>query len=416
MKLRFFTVLFLAPFIGIAAEIPEATIPAGVGVNIHFVTGQARDLDLIAAAGFKFVRMDFAWAGIERKKGDYDWANYEQLLSNLEKRGLRALYILDYSNPLYEADNASPQRPESVEAFASWAGAAAKHFRGRHVIWEVWNEPNISFWRPKPDVQQYATLCLAACKAIRQCDPNATIIGPASSEFPWNFLETVFKSGALEYLDAVSVHPYRDYRRGPETAAADYQKLRELITRYVPAARKKTLPILSGEWGYATHQKGVPLQTQADFAVRQLISILLDGVPISFCYYCKNDGPDSNNGEHNFGTVFQDLSPKPSYLAIRKLTSELRGFKISRRLPLASEKDYVLVCSNSKGEEKLAAWTTESTHQATFQIGPETEKARRTVTGTGPGFPQKLEKGRLTLELNPSPQYITLGAIRTKTN
>src|SRR5437667_10241084 len=91
-----------------AAEIPEPVLPAGVGVNIHFVTGHERDLDLIAAAGFKFVRMDFAWAGIETKKGVYDWSSYEELLANLDKRGVRALFILDYSHPLYEEAVTSP--------------------------------------------------------------------------------------------------------------------------------------------------------------------------------------------------------------------------------------------------------------------------------------------------------------------
>ena len=67
-----------------------SVLPAGVGVNIHFVKGHEHDLDLIAAAGFKFVRMDFTWAGIERKQGDYDWSGYDELTANLEKRGLRA--------------------------------------------------------------------------------------------------------------------------------------------------------------------------------------------------------------------------------------------------------------------------------------------------------------------------------------
>jgi hypothetical protein len=66
----------------------------------------------------------------------------------LEKRGLRALYILDYSNPLYEETivsrhkktgkeyraTAAPRSQESVAAFARWAGAAAARFRGRKII------------------------------------------------------------------------------------------------------------------------------------------------------------------------------------------------------------------------------------------------------------------------------------------
>src|SRR5207249_3455576 len=195
--------------------------PAGVGVNIHFVIGHEAELDMIATVGFKFVRMDFSWEGTEKQKGQYDWSGYDELTANLDKRGLRAVYILDYSNPLYEEaveskdpttgsmrkTTASPQHPESVGAFASWAAAATHHFHGRHILWEIWNEPNIQFWSPKPDVEQYTRLALAACKAIRAAEPGATIIGPASSGFPWKFLESFLGFGVLEYLDAVSVHP-----------------------------------------------------------------------------------------------------------------------------------------------------------------------------------------------------------------
>ena len=49
----------------LCGQIPPAVIPAGFGVNIHFVTGHAHDLDLITNAGFRFVRMDFGWEATE---------------------------------------------------------------------------------------------------------------------------------------------------------------------------------------------------------------------------------------------------------------------------------------------------------------------------------------------------------------
>ncbi len=360
-----------------AAELPEPVLPAGVGVNIHFTRGREQDLDLIAAGGFKFIRMDFTWAGIERKKGEYDWSAYEELTANLEKRGLRALYILDYSNGLYEdtititnkhtrkAERAvsSPQRPESIAAFARWAGAAAAHFRGRHIIWEIWNEPNISFWKPKPDVQQYTALALATVKAVRAADPQATIIAPGSSGFPWAFFEELFASGILKDLDAVSVHPYRG-DKPPETAAADYARLRALLARHAPAD-KQNLPIISGEWGYSTQHKGTPLATQAAYLPRQQLANLLAGVPLSVWYDWKNDGSDTNYNEHNFGTVTTKLEPKPSYLAAQQLTRELAGYRVARRLETADPNDWLLLCLKADGSQKIAAWTLGAPHATT---------------------------------------------------
>jgi hypothetical protein len=42
-----------------AADLPEPVLPQGVGVNIHFTRDHDKDLDRIAAAGFKVVRMVF---------------------------------------------------------------------------------------------------------------------------------------------------------------------------------------------------------------------------------------------------------------------------------------------------------------------------------------------------------------------
>jgi polysaccharide biosynthesis protein PslG len=422
MKLRACMLTVLVPLLGGAAEIPKPILPAGVGVNIHFVTGQEKDLDLIAAAGFKFVRMDFHWEAVETRKGEYNWTGYEELLANLDKRGLRAILILDYSHHLYEEavtsphpqtgqahrTIASPQHPESVAAFARWAAASAKHFQGRHVLWEIWNEPNGHFWAPKPDVQQYTTLALATAKAIREADPRATIIGPASAGFPWEFLETFLKSGVLEYLDAVSVHPYRNPQHPPETAASDYQKLRALIGRCAPAG-KTFIPILSGEWGYSTFKKGVSLETQAAFAARQQLSNLLNGVPLSIWYDWKNDGPDPNENEHNFGTVLPDLTPKPAYLALKTLTRELSGYRIARRLALPSDQDYALLCTNQAGDQKLAAWTLGEPHSATVEIGFGANRNATTENRSGGRLTTNIEPGRLTLDLAPAPQYVTLG-------
>jgi len=70
--------------------------------GVYPLLGDRGVFDLITAAGFKFIRMDFVWSEIEQQKGVYDWSAYDELTANLDRRGIRAYYILDYSNPLYE--------------------------------------------------------------------------------------------------------------------------------------------------------------------------------------------------------------------------------------------------------------------------------------------------------------------------
>ena len=214
-------------------------------MNIHFTDPKPGEMEMLAAAGFKWVRMDFTWAATERTKGEYDFSAYDRLAAHLDKHKLRAVFILDYGNPLYD-DGLAPHTEEARAAFAKWAAAAVTHFKGKGWLWELWNEPNIAqFWKPKPDVQQYIALARAACAAIRAAAPKEAIIGPACSTIDLPFLESCMKAGLLEDWCAVSVHPYR--QTAPETVEEELRSVRLLIRRYQP--KDKTpgdIPVISG--------------------------------------------------------------------------------------------------------------------------------------------------------------------------
>ncbi|MGA4644565.1 cellulase family glycosylhydrolase [Limisphaera sp. 4302-co] len=407
----------------VAGQLPALRLPEGVGVNIHFVTGHERDLDLIAAAGFRWVRMDFTWEAVERLRGEYDWRGYDELTRNLRRRGLRALFILDYSHHLYEesvqttnpitgrpeTNVASPRKPESVEAFARWAAAAAARYARQGVVWEIWNEPNIFFWRPHPNVDDYIRLARATCRAIRAAEPQAAIIAPGISGFDPPFMERFLASGILEYLDGVSVHPYR-FRRPPESAAAEYRQLRQQVDAHTPAGRAEPIPIVSSEWGWSTDGKDVSPDTQAAFLVRQQLFNLSMGVPLSIWYDWKNDGRDPHEREHNFGVVDADLNPKPAYRAVQTLVRELAGYAVAGRFPLERGSDWVLVLTNDAGMTRLAAWSVEPPSTVTLQVeGKPPPEGWRVVAGDGQENRLPATSRGLTLELRALPQYVDLG-------
>lgn len=387
---------------------PGLTVPDGAGVNIHFTDARAGEVEMLARAGCRWVRMDFAWGGTEREKGVYDFAAYDRLLAALEPQGIRALLILDYSNALYD-EGLSPYSDAGRQAFAAWAAAAVRHFRGRGILWEMYNEPNIGFWKPQPDPDAYVKLALAVGEAIRAAEPGEMYIGPATSGIDLPFLETCFKAGLLRHWCAVSVHPYR--QDGPETAAEEYRKLRLLIAKYAPAGA--TIPVLSGEWGYSSVWGSFDADKQGRMLPRQWLSNLANEVPLSIWYDWHDDGRDEKEPEHHFGTVLEPYtagadpvySPKPAYLAARTLTSELKGFAYALRLSVGSAQDHVLLFK--RGDEvRLAAWTTATTTRTAaipaspgaFRVVGHTGEARPAVTATADG---------LNLTLTDAPVYLT---------
>lgn len=348
--------------VGVAARAgeraaPSPTVPQAFGVNIHFTDPSPGEMRRFAEGGFGWARMDFFWAGIEREPGRYDFAAYDRLAEQLKNAGARPLFILDYSHPRYDG-GLSPRTTEGRAAFARFAAAAAGHFRGRGVCWEIWNEPNIDFWKPTPNADDYAKLALETAQAVRAADPDATILAPGSSEFPWPYFETIFAAGLIEHIDAVSVHPYRP--TAPETAADDFGRLRALIARHAPPSRRM-LPIVSSEWGYSTADPAIGEPEQARYLVRQWLSNLANGVNLSIFYDWRDDGDDPSEREHRFGVVRRDLEPKPSFLAARDLIRALRGYTFRQRLQGATPAEWTLLFQRGDQPDAplaLVSWST----------------------------------------------------------
>jgi hypothetical protein len=366
--------LLATPAIGLAnqrcwpaSSAASSVIPCGFGVNIDFTEPRAGEMEMLTAAGFRWVRMDLKWDATETENGKYDFRSYDRLMAALDASGVSALFILDYGNPLYD-DGAPPRTKEVREAFARWAVTVAKHFAGRGILWEVYNEPNHEQFWPRPNAKEYVALVRAVGRAFREQVPNEKLIGPATSGVDFEFLDTCFKAGLLDYWSAVSVHPYR--RGNPETAARDYRRLRQMINRYTSSRNVDEVPIIAGEWGYSASWPGLSKEKQGELLARSWLTNLSNGVPLSIWFDWRDDGIDPREDEHHFGTVShqyypgrqQSYDPKPAYLAAKTIATFFAGHTFERRLQVGGPNDYLLMFR--RGEQRcLAAWTTERPHR-----------------------------------------------------
>lgn len=377
--------------------LPDGTVPNGMGVNIHFNDPRPGEMEQLAGAGFKWIRQDFTWAAIEHVKGEYDFSAYDRLMGHLKKAGIRPIFILDYGNDLYQ--EGSPNTPESRTAFGRFAAAAVTHFKGQGVVWEMWNEPNIGFWKPKPNWDEYIALGLETGKAIRKAAPTEWFVGPGMSGMDFPFLERCLKAGLLNYWDAVSFHPYRDI--APETATADFHRVRELIAQYAPQGR--VVPILSSEWGYSELYPGLNRERQSWYIARQTLTNLYNGLRISIWYDWHDDGTDAKEAEHHFGTVYNDYRPKETYQAAQTLSKTFNGFNYNKRLALNSPDDYCLLFERGK-EVRLAVWTTSHTPHPV--VIPSSAGGFRMISYLGEASEKTAMRDGLTVTLSEAPTYL----------
>jgi len=383
--------------------LPRLIVPEGFGVNIHFIAPspvEERDLDMIAYAGFKLVRMDFFWHLVERERGVYDLSGYAALTEALRRRGLRPLYILDYGNPHYDG-GLPPRSDEGRRAFASFARKAAEEI-GAYALWEIWNEPNIAvFWKPQPNVADYVELAKAAAGAVKAACPSCVVLAPATSGVDVDFISRAALLRLLDWIDAVSVHPYRDSR--PETALGDYEKLRA-------AVKGKT--VVASEWGYPTagrYGNVVDVWRQAQYVVRIYLVNLMAGVPLTIIYDWKDDGLSLDDSEHNFGLVSHHVRGpewflvKPAWYAVYNLNKRLAGFSPAGRLELGP--GVYALRFEGPGPAKIVLWAEEGEREVELSVGAEKVKLARLF-----GLEEELEApgGVLRLKVSGSPVIVEL--------
>ena len=122
-------------------------------------------------------------------------------------------------------------------------------------------------------------------------DPNCTIVAPALSSASYTgFLTHCLNEGLLNYVDAVSLHPYRT--TNPETVVSDYTTMRNLINQYTPVK-----PIVATEFAYSSATTELfsagSEKTQADYLARVMLVDLSQGIPFTNWYEWIQGQPGS---------------------------------------------------------------------------------------------------------------------------
>ncbi len=224
------------------------------------------------------LRIPIAWAQVEPRAGEFDFAALDAIVSAAAASDVRVLPFV-YGTPAWlERDPARP--PLSPRARTSWVrfldallhryGPGGELWDGVQRAlpirsWQIWNEPNfLLFWRPRPSPSGYARLLRISAGAIRGVDRGARIVaaGLAPVEggmLPWTFLQKLYAvPGVRSSFDVAAVHPYSSTLRG---VAYQVRKARQVMA----AGGDGRKPLLVSELGVASAS---PLPTGFDWGVK----------------------------------------------------------------------------------------------------------------------------------------------------
>jgi hypothetical protein len=387
-----------------APEKGRKAIDARFGIGVHMREANNRgSAPLVAQLGIGSVRDDANWGVVEPRPGQYTFpAIYDQTYAAYAEDGVTVLPIAGYWNKNYDLGR-TPSSPAGIAAYANFANAFVGHYSSPAL--EIYNEPNgFANGSCGKTPECYLPLAKAAYEKIKSEHPKTTIVGPAIAYQDNAWLKRFYELGGLNYVDAVSFHPYGG-QRPPEYLASELPIGVDMIKQYNNGVSK---PLWITELGFSTSttDNGVSERTQSDYLVRAEVLSLSSGATKFYLYDLIDDNLNPADHEGNFGifraptsavTAFQ---PKPAAMAQAVLIRQLSGKAAAGRDSIGAQSySYVYGSGN---EQTRVAWS-----PTPVTISYATSKPVTVVSEYGHAVTVTPKDGHISVKLTGQPVYIT---------
>lgn len=361
---------------GLALQ-PEAPIqhngvnPFGINTFLQQEVEPAkreRQVQLIAEAGFHWLRQEFPWYDIEISgKGNFEdcrfppchpaWDKYDQIVDLAEGHNLEIIARLssppDWSRAAGSALGAFAP-PDNFSDFADFAVAVAERYPGRLRYFQIWNEPNGNDeWGYQPvDPEAYTRLLCETYQRLKTVDPSIVVLAAALT--PTNelgglnpnglggnnlndliYLQRMYDAGAKDCFDIMSVQGYglfsgpTDQRMRPiNINYGRNQFLRDVMVANGDA--HKAIWIAEMNWNAVPASLGAPFgrvmeATQARYAplAYQRAQAEWPWVGVTaFWFFKRADDAEKNQPWYYFRMAEPDFTLLPVYEAMQAYTHQ----------------------------------------------------------------------------------------------
>jgi hypothetical protein len=360
-----FALNLVRPPLQLANDVPVAH--AGVnpfGVNTFLqneVDPHKRRLamEMVANAGFGWVRQEFPWEDIEiHGPGDFvdrrhdpprsAWEKYDHIVDLAEEHGIQIIARL--SNPpawsRAAGDDAGPfAPPDDLDAYGDFVETVVRRYKGRICYYQIWNEPNIyPEWGEQPvDAAEYAELLKVAYTRAKAVDPDVVIIAGALAatieldRYPHGltdalFLQQLYDAGAGPYFDVLAMQGYGlwsgPYDRRMQPRVLNFSRplyIRDVMVRNGDAHKPiwlsemawNALPpdsVLTPAYGQVTEAQQARYAVQAYYRLQSEWPWL--GVANYWFLKQADDREREVNPQYYFRLLEPDFTPTPAYHAL----------------------------------------------------------------------------------------------------
>ncbi|RLF16960.1 MAG: hypothetical protein DRJ66_02070 [Thermoprotei archaeon] len=345
---------------------------------------------------------------------DYQFStpsNWRKLMDYRRKYG-RIEIPLIIGEP-WECDNTKPISKEQLQRLHDYL---FKLFSAdpNVPVWELGLEENLKL-RAHRDGWKYFWHNLkeklkVAQEAKNKVNPNIKIAYQIA-ELDYRALKEFFESGAADYVDILSLHPYKwPYFETPEVWHDLFIKeVRKIMRTY-----GKEIPIWYTEVGAPQNDAGVPRmysngkpvkaltrREEVDYLIKIHVLALRAGVEKIIWYNYKDRGDNPTDVEDHFGLRDYWGFPKPAYVAYANMVNILKGKRYNCTIEI---KGVYALRFSGENEDCIVVWAfPENATISLLDLGIQDLSKIRIVNAVGTPLPVR-ERIELTLD----PIYIVI--------
>jgi hypothetical protein len=267
------------PHVLVVLDPPQQVITTNPIIGVHTrLTDEVeewkiqRTLQMVREMGSPWIVEFFPWPYIEPAKGNYNWSHADAVVRHAENQGLTVIARLGWV-PGWAREKETTFTDldsEHYDDFAEFVAAFVERYRGRvnHII--IWNEPNLSFeWGYRPvDPEGYVEMLKAVYPRAHTANPDVIVLAgalaptmePEGSTAGLNdlaYLERMYRAGAADYFDALSIHAYGLTQPPEAPPGPDVLNFRrvELLREIMVAHGDGDKPVYVTEAGWNDHPR-----------------------------------------------------------------------------------------------------------------------------------------------------------------
>jgi hypothetical protein len=353
---------------GLAFPLHTGRLEVGAAAPL-FYTDRYTPLTRANDVGVGWIRQQIHWRDQEGPAGNYAWGELDDIVADVNARGLKLLISVVRSPTFYTADGGDGM-PADPQALGNFVGALAEHYKGRVQAIQIWNEENLAHenggYVELNDAGRYVELLKVAYTRIKQVDPSIIVVsgapastatngpGVAISDMRYYRAMFAYQNGIMRnYVDAVGVHPGGS-ANPPETLWPDevstaqgwtndapfyfrnIENVRALMVEY----GMDDHPVWITEFGWATANstpgfefgQQISLELQADY-IRRAMLMTVDRYPwieamfvwnLNFAPLRAQSG-DPSHEQASFGILDANYQPRPAFFAIQQTIADIRA-------------------------------------------------------------------------------------------